>query len=191
MLYKVPQVPFNASLLAHRYQTMAEQNALNQARRTRVFPTQRQINQTIRLKDGRTIGKGLSGLSRSARINYFRKSSPYLSGRKRGGLGNFITDAISSVTSTVQGTVSSVSNVVSGVGTSVQPIEQMLQNNPSLLNLVKTYLPGPSTVQNPTVVVAKPTVMPVATTLGVSNKIWMVGAVGAGALAFLKIMRSK
>lgn len=181
MLYEAPRTFNGPDLLYHKFSTMAELNALNQARRTRVFPTPRKVNGTIRLKDGRTLGRGLGRLyAVSPRINYNSKSAPYLSGRRRGGLGNFITDAIGAVTGTVTGTVSSVAS-------SVQPIEQLLQNNPSLLNLVKSYIP---TASNPTpvTVVAKPVVVAPTSTLGVSNKVWLVGAAGAGALVLAKLL---
>jgi len=187
MLYNVPKTFNGPDLQFHKYQTMAELNALNQARRTRVFPTVRKINPTIRLKNGQTLTpRGLSG---PVRLNYNRKSSPYLSGNRlsrRAGLSG-ITDFFSGIKDTITGTVGAVTGTVTGVANAAQPLEQLLQNNPSLVNLVKTFVP---TAQNPTpvTVVAKPTTITTGQTLGVSNKVWVIGAAGAGALALIKIL---
>lgn len=189
MLYKVPEVHFDSRILTHPYQTLTEENGFGQARRTRVFPQNRNINTSIRLKDGRTLRprtgsqSGLSGLS----FNYAQKSTPYMGTHSgRTGLGNFITDAVNAVTKTVTGTVNTISGTVSGVST---PIEKMLADNPSLLNLVKGYLPQPAPPQG-NVVYSMPATQP-STTMGVSNKAWMIGAVGLGSLALLKVLRSK
>lgn len=189
MLYNAPRTYFGPDLLLHKNQTMAELNGLNQARRSRVFPVRRNINTTLRLKDGRTLRpKGMSGLSSmSPRINYNSKSTPYLSGRRRGGLGNFITDAFSGISNTVTGTVSALTGTVSGVANAAQPLEKLLQDNPSLINLVKSYIPTASKPTPVTVVSSVPTTIP-TTTLGISNKVWLVGALGTGALVLTKLL---
>lgn len=187
MLYNVPPTKFGPDLLLHKFATMAETNALNQARRSRVFPQSRKIPSQIRLKDGRTLGpvSGLAGLAVSPRLNYGAKSAPYLSGRRGPGLRG-IDDFFSGIKNTITGTVSAVTGTVSGVANAAQPIEKLLQDNPSLLNLVKTYLPGPSTISSPNIVAVQAPAP--STTLGVSNKVWMLGAAGAGALALVKML---
>ena len=151
MLYSVPKTFNGPDLLFHKAQTLSETNGLNQARRARVFPQARKIDSSIRLKDGRTLSpRGLSG---PARIDYARKSAPYLSGRRRGGLGD-ISDLFSGIKDTITGTVSAVTGTVAGVANAAQPLEQLLQNNPSLVGLVKSYIPTASQPQSPTIVIA-------------------------------------
>lgn len=202
MLYNVPETFNKPDLLFHKFQTMAEQNALNQARRSRVFPIARLVNQSIRLKDGRILGKkGLSGSPSgrmspsgqvSPRINYNSKSAPYLSRRTAGKQGlSGITDFFTGIKNTITGTVGAVTGTVTGVANAAQPLEKLLQENPSLINLVKTYLPGPSTLSQPTIVAVQNPSATSGATLGVSNKVWMIGAAGAGALALVKILNRR
>jgi len=177
VLYNVPGVSFDQSLLSHRYETMAEENALKQARVSRIFPAQRRVNSTLRLKDGRTVKpKGLSAWQ-------MMKSQPYM-GRtppaKRPGVSG-ITDFFGGIKDAITGTVTTASSIA-------QPIESVLKNNPSLIGLLRSYVPTINNAQPPTSINLTPTPMTSQSTLGVSNKVWIFGGLGLGALTLVKVM---
>jgi hypothetical protein len=190
MLYRVPEVSFGQELLTHTRQTMAEENALKQARVANPFPVPRRVNQTIRLKNGKTLSpRGLSW-------TYARKSTPYLSRRQaapqRAGLAG-ITDFFSGIGSAITGTVSAVTGTVAGVAGAAKPLEQVLTENPSLVNLIRSYVAPPQASAPVTVIPLSPAPQPVLQqkTLGVSNMVWVAGAAGLGGLALIRLMGRK
>lgn len=184
MLYDVPKVGFGKEIVAHSASPLTEENGFNQARRARVFPKPITVSNVIKLKSGRVIQPGRGPLL-SSYAGYARKSAPYLSRPNLGG----ITDFFGGIADIVKGGASTVSNVISGAGSVVQPIEKLVQDNPALLSLVKSYVPTVTNPPAPTVVNLTPP--PNSSTLGVSNKVWVYGALGMGTVAVILLLRKK